>query len=60
MSLYINFNQDRFCFHVFSSAIFQEDCNIVSGSRSPPQIVIKLRFSSFHSSLAVVMFLVYS
>ncbi|VVB06249.1 unnamed protein product [Arabis nemorensis] len=25
------------------SAIFQEDCKIVSGSRSPPQIVIKLR-----------------
>ncbi|XP_024012818.1 eIF-2-alpha kinase GCN2 isoform X2 [Eutrema salsugineum] len=25
------------------SAIFQEDCNIVSNSRSPPQIVIKLR-----------------
>ncbi|XP_010525998.1 PREDICTED: eIF-2-alpha kinase GCN2 isoform X2 [Tarenaya hassleriana] len=25
------------------SAIFQEDCQIVSGSRSPPQVVIKLR-----------------
>lgn len=36
-----------FCFYVFSSAIFQEDCKIVSGSRSPPQIVIKLRFSSY-------------
>lgn len=35
-----------FCFHVFSSAIFQEDCKIVSDSRSPPQIVIKLRFAS--------------
>lgn len=39
-----------------SSAIFQEDCKIVSGSSSPPQIVIKLRFPSLidvclHSSL---------